>query len=280
VLKANTDIVRCSDCGLFYTNPRIKDSLNREVISEQGELDIVRYNALKHWEIPRFNEELIKIEKVVRPGKILDVGCGNGNFLSCASQRGWEPYGVDLNPVSLEPCSKFGKIFIGTIFDAGFRVNYFDAIFSSSTFCYFTNPLEFLKEAFRILKPEGVIVITGIPNIKSLESRINQKYYIEPYPPEQVSYYFDRSHLKKLVYHTGLEIVSIRTSGLGRMILNRSSDSYSVPKKTRAESEEAFSDPISVRQKLYTRIIKSNVNGVLNLFSLGYHLTLFARKPK
>jgi SAM-dependent methyltransferase len=280
ILKEKTSIVKCLNCGLVYTNPRLKDSLNRKIFSEQGDFDVIRYNYLKAWEIPKFNEVLISIEHFIKPGKILDVGCGNGNFLNCAMNRGWDTYGVDLNPASFEPCSKFGKIFIGNISEAGLQDNFFDAIFSSSTFCYFTEPLVFLKETFRILRPGGVIFIEGIPNIGSLHSRINIKKYIEPYPPEQVSFYFDRKHLRTLTLKSGLNVINIRTPGIKGIFHFLFSKNNEKPFFENHLPDDLEHTEVQLREKLYIRIVKSAVNGILGIFSLGYQLALFAKKPE
>ncbi|MGA2669235.1 MAG: class I SAM-dependent methyltransferase [Ignavibacteria bacterium] len=280
LLKHNTNVVKCLDCGFVYSNPRIKEEYNRQNISGQGDFDIVRYNALRDHEIPRFNEQLKKIEKIKDHGKILDIGCGNGNFLECAKHRGWETYGVDINPSSLKPCSKFGSIYIGTVHEAKYQDDFFDVIFSSSTFYYLTDPLVFLKETTRILKPGGLIFITGILNIKSLAARINIERYIRPYPPEQVSFYFDKKHLKILMNRSGLKKITLRTSGLGSGRVKLSVKGNNEESNVRKENVRSAVQKDSLNRNIFKRMARSVVNGFLDFFGLGYHITMYASKEK
>jgi ubiquinone/menaquinone biosynthesis C-methylase UbiE len=279
----DTNIVVCKNCGLVYTNPRIKDDKNEQNVVEQGNFNIVRYEAIKAIEMKRFREVLNNIEKISQKGKILDIGCGNGNFLEGARNRNWETYGVDLNPASLESCSKVAKTFIGTLEGAKFPDEYFDVVFSSSFFCYLTNPLNHLKEVKRILKENGLIVITGIPNVKSLDSLINISSLIDPYPPHQVSYYFDKSHLKKLVYKSGLKIKFVQSKGFGLSLKflfsqNKKHKKSESSNMNNPDTNDNYKNFEQQNKNLIVRTTKPIINYFLNLSNLGYHFHLFVTK--
>jgi SAM-dependent methyltransferase len=280
IYKGTTNIVKCKNCGLAYSNPAIRENVNNEIISEHGDLDIKRYNALREYQIPRFTNELIKIERILTPGRILDIGCGNGNFLECAGSRGWETYGIDINPASFEPCSRHGKIIIGNIENAEFENNFFDAVFSSSTFYYITRPIEFLREIKRILKPGGLAVITGIPNFNSLDTLIKFTSMTGPYPPEQVSFYFRSKDLRKAVFASGMNIFSLKSSGFGASLRPKQKND-----KIEANGENAYPTQFSTLSKIAGKniaaaVTRSLVNYLLNIFNLGYHYTLYAVNPE
>ncbi|RPI16985.1 MAG: class I SAM-dependent methyltransferase [Ignavibacteriae bacterium] len=279
VYKGKTNIVKCLNCGLTYSNPGIREDVNINIISGHRDRDVKRYNNLKDYQLPRFVEELEAIERIIKPGKILDVGCGNGNFLECAKNRGWETYGVDINPASLEPCSNHGKIFIGSLHDAKFQNDFFDVVFSSSTFCYMSHPLKFLEDVKQILKPGGMLVIIGVPNVTSLDSFIKYESLVKPYPPDQVSYYFRKKDLRKIVKNIGLEVFRLKTLGFGisTVKLPEDIDSNSPEKKEFKTEIPPLAKAAS--KGILKSAIKPVANTLLNLFNLGYNFKLYCRKP-
>lgn len=185
---------------------------------------------------------------------------------------------MDLNPASYEPCSKYGKIYIGKVEDAKYPDEYFDVIFSSSLFYYLTNPLAHLLEIKRILKKDGLIVIKGIPNLKSLDSKISFKNIINPYPPNQVSFYFDKSHFKKLVVKSGLKVKLIQSKGFG-VSIKIWEKSWADGKKLDSSKVTSGKNPlIPGKKNLFIRMVKPFINFLLNTFNLGYHFNAYLIK--
>ena len=102
-------------------------------------------------------------------GKLLDVGCGNGQFLRQMRDRGWEVAGVEPDPKAVQfACEEYGlDIRQGALADAGFLDNTFDAVTLSHVIEHVPDPVGLLKECRRVLKPGGKLVLTT-PNIDSL----------------------------------------------------------------------------------------------------------------
>lgn len=103
----------------------------------------------------------------VPPGKVLDVGCGDGGILESLRTAGWEVYGQDVDGVVRETLEKKEiPHFIGTLTEAQFRDGTFDAVVSNHVIEHLYNPISVLHECWRILRPGGVLVITT-PNSES-----------------------------------------------------------------------------------------------------------------
>lgn len=126
-----------------------------------------------------FHRRFDEIEKYMHPGNVLDVGCDMGFSLEAALERKWEPYGVELSEYSSNIAKKkFGKaVFSGTLEEAHFQSDYFDAITMSDLIEHVPNPNELLQEVKRILKPNGLLAITT-PDIASLSSKIMRKQWV------------------------------------------------------------------------------------------------------
>jgi ubiquinone/menaquinone biosynthesis C-methylase UbiE len=104
------------------------------------------------------------------PGKLLDVGCGNGVFLHRMHNLGWSATGIDFDAKAIENAKKMygdGLTFMNTdLTGARFPDNSFDAVTMSHVIEHVPDPVALLIEARRVLKAGGRLVVTT-PNIRS-----------------------------------------------------------------------------------------------------------------
>lgn len=98
--------------------------------------------------------------------RILDVGCGTGNYSIKLAKKGFEVVGVDISTEMLNiAMEKSNNMCLPIKFircDARqlpFPENYFDAALSVATFEFVSEPLAVLGEMFRVIKKDGKIVI-------------------------------------------------------------------------------------------------------------------------
>ena len=93
---------------------------------------------------------------------LLDVGCGFGYFLELASRNSWNTYGVEIVDSAVEVArNKLGEknIYHGSLRNAHYLDEYFDAITLWDVLVMVENPIEELRECYRILKGGGKIGI-------------------------------------------------------------------------------------------------------------------------
>ena len=94
-------IRECQKCGLLFTEPRpSKDKIGEYYKSEE----YYSHQENKHGFIPKVYESIKSINlkhkykiatKGIKAGKILDIGCGVGDFLHTMEKYGWECTGVE-----------------------------------------------------------------------------------------------------------------------------------------------------------------------------------------
>ena len=103
---------------------------------------------------------------------LLDVGCGTGFLLELLSaQRSAEYHGLDLSEEMLRMAEK--KQIPGVSFTAGsaealpFASETFDVVTCSQSFHHYPHPEKAMAEAFRVLKPGGLYILsdTGIGGV-------------------------------------------------------------------------------------------------------------------
>jgi SAM-dependent methyltransferase len=103
---------------------------------------------------------LVNKYAISKDSKILDVGCGRGDFLNGFINLGCIGYGVDFTNAAKKYCPK-AKLFQADIENDGmpFEDDYFDVIFSKSVIEHFYDPDILIKECKRCLKPGGKIIV-------------------------------------------------------------------------------------------------------------------------
>src|SRR2546423_13561538 len=100
--RPNLRVARCLDCGHGYVWPvpaaGFLESIYRNESYYAGSEDSIGFHDYASLEPARkrmFARHLAHIEAEVSPGRILDVGCANGDFLKAARSRSWQVFGVD-----------------------------------------------------------------------------------------------------------------------------------------------------------------------------------------
>lgn len=153
------NIVRCKKCGLFYRNPRLSDREETDKYKHQiyGEsYSFVEDKSKKEIYVSILN----KLEHY--KGKILDIGCADGYFLTLARDRGWETHGIEISEFHLKKARENlgGKYVFGVPLKmANFPSNSFDAITMWDVLDHLMDPLGELIEIRRILKKKGLLII-------------------------------------------------------------------------------------------------------------------------
>ena len=157
-----------------------------------------------------FREDVRRIREFVPSGRILEVGCGYGYFLQCALDAGFDAYGIDLSPAAVKWAATRhpGRVFCGLLEEVPeIQDQKYDVIFGSHLIEHLTEPSEFLREAGRLLRPGGLVVMVT-PNIKSLLARVSGSRWVSFKIPEHVSYY-DPATITTLLNRTGYTVRAV-----------------------------------------------------------------------
>jgi SAM-dependent methyltransferase len=126
----------------------------------------------------------IFIEKHVTPkkdGKVFEVGCFPGSYLSVFSNLGYELNGIDyslltesnLNNWLVEKKYKVGQIKSGNFFDVQPGEHYFDVVCSFGFIEHFNDYLSVIEKHGNFVKSGGKLIITT-PNFKG---KIQKKFH-------------------------------------------------------------------------------------------------------
>lgn len=108
--------------------------------------------------------------------KILDLGCGRGEFLRGFIRCGLNGYGVDRSDIAKGVCPEAEILQSDLENDPlPYNDNYFDTVFSKSVLEHFYYPEKLVREIYRILNPGG-LVITMVPDWESVYKTFYDDY--------------------------------------------------------------------------------------------------------
>ena len=203
---------------MVYVNPRLTDNKIRSLYDEQyfqGKGFDKSVNYYREFterpaqEIKECKLRLEEIRKYKSQGKLLDVGCAFGLFLEVTKEQGWEPYGLEISSYAGNYAKqKFGSnVLIGVLNKDVFYDDYFDVITMIEVIEHFPNPIQTLKQVYRVLKKDGIIYIqTG--NIESFKAKIAGKRWNYLTLPGHI-YYFSPITIKKCLEKAGFKVLRI-----------------------------------------------------------------------
>jgi len=117
-----------------------------------------------------------------RPGSLLDIGCGNGEFSSRFLPLGFTVCGIDLTESQLEIARGRGLEARRHDLAAGplpYEDGAFDIVFAGEVIEHLVDTTSFLRELRRVVRPGGCAIITT-PNLASFENRIRLLFGVYP----------------------------------------------------------------------------------------------------
>src|SRR5260370_11523804 len=137
-------------------------------------------------------------------GRLLEIGCGGGGFLSIMRLLGWRVCGTDHDPVAAAVAREVVgcEIHVGTIEDAGFDEGQFDAIVASHVIEHAYDPQSFVSRSGRLLARGGVMTVLT-PNFGSLGHKMFGSDWYCLDPPRHLCLFTPKS-LQSLFTETGL----------------------------------------------------------------------------
>jgi 2-polyprenyl-3-methyl-5-hydroxy-6-metoxy-1,4-benzoquinol methylase len=145
--------------------------------------------------------------------KLLDVGCGRGDYLALMKELGWKVSGVEPDPVAARLARQrlAADVRVGTLEEAGFPGSSFDAVTMGHVIEHVVHPLQTLKRCFELLRPGGRLAVIA-PNISSLGHKLYGRSWRGLEPPRHLVL-FSPAALKQAVERVGFRVLYLGTSG-------------------------------------------------------------------
>jgi len=212
--KAGFDFVKCRHCGLLHVNPQLtastQDSIYKQSKTAEHWIKVQKKNKEQSWNADhKYLPALSELASLYpQRGKLLDVGCSIGQFLTLARDAGWSVQGIELNADAAAIARRdYGlSIIEKKIEEAGLDDGEFDVVTLWGVFEHLTDPNGMLKSVRRILKKDG-LVLFFVPNGHSLIIRLSREHNSTVSGRAHL-WYFTPATMEKILQKNGFEKAS------------------------------------------------------------------------
>ena len=195
-------VVRCDDCRHVFVNPRLKPAINDDIYARYwrsrepktlGKSDYGGYVCRQ-------------LTALGGAGRLLDFGCGWGSVLNAAGLAGWLATGLEVDERKVAFCKEHGLSAVyGDLLTRPFAPATFDAVIAEQVFEHLYNPVAYMKELHRVLKPGGLLYV-AVPNFGGVAAKLRGPEWEYVHPASHVRY-FDRASLADTAQRCAFEVV-------------------------------------------------------------------------
>jgi SAM-dependent methyltransferase len=200
-------IVKCNRCGLCYTNPRpdlgsINQFYPADYQCHQGKVASCKPAP--------YGARLARLLPIRGLARLLDFGCGAGDFLARMHALGWNVTGLDMVEVAVARVRDQHGLpaHVGTLPNPLWTDACFEAITMWQSLEHVHQPLDVLHAAYRLLTSGGKLIVTT-PNFAGLGSRWFGSDWYGLDVPRHLTH-FTPETLRMMLGRAGFEGIEIR----------------------------------------------------------------------
>jgi SAM-dependent methyltransferase len=213
-IGVETNVVKCRSCHTVYCRPTLIPATNPYAVETASDYFSIHDSEQR----VLFGEYLAQVAEGITggPGRMLEIGCGRGELLRGAANRGWEVMGVEMTPGFAELARSQGiRVESSPVESCTSLKLEFDAILLAAVLEHLYDPVDTLQRVAAALRPGGVVYI-NVPNESSLTMRAGNLYLMArgldwsinlspTFPPFHVVG-FSPSSLRRALSRAGLDV--------------------------------------------------------------------------
>jgi 2-polyprenyl-3-methyl-5-hydroxy-6-metoxy-1,4-benzoquinol methylase len=231
-------IVKCDQCQLLITSPRPADGelgkyyFSEEYISHSSESKNITdkvYRLARHftlnWKLRLVKKNSFRKAKL----KLLDYGCGTGDFLQKCKDDGHDVYGVEPSDKARGTATSLTGAHITSSINE-LQENSFDAITLWHVLEHVPNPNKTLSQLIAKLNENGTMFI-AVPNHKSNDAQHYGPHWAAYDVPRHL-WHFSQHNMKLLATKNKLTQVNILPMKLDAFYVSLMSEKYKAGKQT------------------------------------------------
>ncbi len=205
--------VRCPACDLVFLDPRpTRDTLEayfqEDYDGDYGEVEAsddrqpVFQSVFHHLSLYRSS-----------PGTLLDIGCGDGEFLVLCRDAGWNCSGIELSKqAAMRAAQKGVTVLSPNMLERGEWAQHFDVVTMINVLETVADPAIMLQQATALLAPDGLVIVRATNSAFHLSMRAPARWIGSQYDQAFHWYLYSAKALTVLMEGAGLSVISLRNS--------------------------------------------------------------------
>lgn len=205
--------VRCGACGLVFLYPRPPRETVEDYFRDSYD---ARYGAAEASDdrTPVFESVLAHLMDCrSAPGSILDIGCGDGDFLALCRGTGWTCAGIELSRGAAARAAKRGFTMLPPqALEEPDGAGSFDAVTLINVLETVADPLRMLEQAAQALSFGGVLLIRATNGSFHLPMRGPARWIGSQYDQAFHWFLYTAKALGTLIDAAGMTVISARNS--------------------------------------------------------------------
>lgn len=213
--KEGFSVIECTLCGFKHINP-IPSEEDLATFYKKEFYSKGKPNYFKEtkedllWWMATYNNYYALLETHTKGRKILDVGSGPGHFLACGKKRGWDVLGFEPSVDAWEYSKRRKLAVVNDFFSYESAKQYgpFDVIHASMVLEHVPDPISFINDMKKLLKPGGLLAIFCPNDYNPLQTILTQEHKAKPWWVVPIHHlnYFDIESIKKLLARSGFAV--------------------------------------------------------------------------
>lgn len=207
-------LLRCAACGLIhapeYADPDAVYTEGYQTADSTFGMSYVNDPSMLPFLRTCGHRRLEVIERRVPRSRLLDVGCGTGDVVVAAQERGWAAAGVE--PIAESAAiarSKGADVMATDLESSGLPEGSFDVVSAHHVLEHLTDTTAFVRLLARWTRTDGIVTVE-VPNFASGARRDRGDRWIHLRPLEHVSH-FEPATLRATLERAGLVDVRVRS---------------------------------------------------------------------
>ncbi|MEK7300877.1 MAG: class I SAM-dependent methyltransferase, partial [Nitrospirota bacterium] len=204
--------VACPRCGLVFLSPRPSSTRVEEYYRESydGSYGAAESSADRQ---PVFASVLAHLSDWRRPpGRLLDIGCGDGAFMMLCREAGWTCAGVEVSQGAATRARAKGCTVISPAELDQSTVGQFDVVTLVNVLETVTDPAAIVRAMTQQIKPQGIIAVRVSNGLFHQRMRAPVRWCGSQYDQAFHLFSYSPSALRTLMESSGCEVLSLRNS--------------------------------------------------------------------